>query len=105
VTRDELSALARKVSNWGRWGADDERGTILVAVQDNGEGIPPEHRDKVFDLLFSTKGSRGTGFGLAITKKLVQEHSGRVWFHSEVGKGTTVTIALPGESERTIEEA
>lgn len=79
---------------------DDERGTVLVLVQDNGDGIPPEHRDKVFDLLFSTKGSRGTGFGLAITKKLVHEHSGRVWFQSEVGKGTTFFLELPIRVQR-----
>lgn len=79
---------------------DDERGVVLVTVQDNGEGIPAEHREKVFDLLFSTKGSRGTGFGLAITRKLVQEHSGRVWFHSELGKGTTFVLELPVRSQR-----
>jgi signal transduction histidine kinase len=79
---------------------DDERGVIIVAVQDNGEGIPAEHREKVFDLLFSTKGSRGTGFGLAITKKLVQEHSGRVWFHSENGQGTTFFLELPVRTQR-----
>ncbi|MCE9636088.1 MAG: FHA domain-containing protein [Planctomycetes bacterium] len=79
---------------------DDEKGTVLITVQDNGEGIAPDHREKVFDLLFSTKGSRGTGFGLAITKKLVQEHSGRVWFHSEVGKGTTFFLELPLRVQR-----
>ena len=79
---------------------DDERGTVLVVVQDNGEGIAPEHREKIFDLLFSTKGSRGTGFGLAITKKAVQEHGGRIWFHSEVGKGSTFFLELPNRSQR-----
>ena len=74
---------------------DDERRTVRVVVQDNGEGIAPENREKVFDLLFSTKGSRGTGFGLAITKKIVEEHLGRVWLESEVNRGTTFTIELP----------
>jgi signal transduction histidine kinase len=74
---------------------DDERRTVRIIVQDNGEGIPPENREKVFDLLFSTKGTRGTGFGLAITKKIVEEHSGHVWFQSEVGRGTTFTIEIP----------
>src|SRR6185295_18031092 len=59
---------------------DDARKTVRIVVQDNGEGIPEENRDKIFDLLFSTKGQRGTGFGLAITKKLVEEHSGHVFF-------------------------
>jgi signal transduction histidine kinase len=79
---------------------DDGRGVAIVSVHDDGEGIRPEHREKVFDLLFSTKGSRGTGFGLAITRKLVQEHSGRVWFHSDMGKGTTFNIELPMRTER-----
>jgi len=74
---------------------DDERRTVRIVVQDNGEGIPPENRERVFDLLFSTKGHRGTGFGLAITKKIVEEHSGHVWFTSEVGIGTRFTIELP----------
>jgi signal transduction histidine kinase len=74
---------------------DDARHMVCIVVQDNGEGIPAENRDKVFDLLFSTKGQRGTGFGLAITKKIVEEHEGRVWFSSDAGKGTAFTIELP----------
>jgi signal transduction histidine kinase len=79
---------------------DDERRAVRIVVQDNGEGIPPEHRERVFDLLFSTKGHRGTGFGLAITKKIVEEHSGHVWFTSEVDAGTTFTIELPLREQR-----
>jgi two-component system, NtrC family, sensor kinase len=74
---------------------DDDRRMVRIVVQDDGEGIAHENRDKVFDLLFSTKGQRGTGFGLAITKKLVQEHGGHVWFRSEAGEGTSFTIELP----------
>lgn len=74
---------------------DDDRRTASIVVQDNGEGIPEENREKVFDLLFSTKGQRGTGFGLAITKKIVEEHGGRVWFQSTVRQGTSFTIELP----------
>lgn len=79
---------------------DDERRTVKIVVQDNGEGIPDENRDKVFDLLFSTKGQRGTGFGLAITKKIVEEHGGRVWFQSTVRQGTSFTIELPLRENR-----
>lgn len=81
---------------------DDARRTVRVVVQDNGEGIPAENRDKVFDLLFSTKGQRGTGFGLAITKKIVEEHEGRVWFSSDAGRGTAFTIELPLRVKRPI---
>lgn len=81
---------------------DTVRKTVRIVVQDNGEGIPPEHRDKVFDLLFSTKGHRGTGFGLAITKKIVEEHAGRVAFRSEIREGTTFTIELPLRESRPV---
>jgi nitrogen-specific signal transduction histidine kinase len=79
---------------------DDARRTVRIVVQDNGEGIPAENRDRVFDLLFSTKGQRGTGFGLAITRKIVEEHEGRVWFDSDAGKGTSFTIELPLRAAR-----
>jgi len=77
----------------------DARNIVKVIVQDNGEGIPSAHRERVFDLLFSTKGSRGTGFGLAITKKLMEEHRGRVCLRSEVGQGTVFTLELPMRTE------
>ena len=77
-------------------------GTTLVVdgkpwtvVQDNGEGIAPDQHDRIFDLLFSTKGARGTGFGLAITKKIVEEHDGNILLDSDVGQGARFTIELP----------
>ena len=75
-------------------------GTAVVEVADQGTGIPPEAREKVFDLMFSTKGSKGTGLGLALTKKIVEEHSGKVTFETEVGKGTTFFIRLPRRKKR-----
>ena len=68
-------------------------------VQDNGDGIPVDQHERIFDLLFSTKGARGTGFGLAITKKIVEEHGGRVLLHSEEGQGARFTIELPFRQE------
>ena len=73
--------------------------SVQIVVRDNGEGIPHADRDKIFDLLFSTKGKRGTGFGLAITHKIVEEHGGKIGFDSEVGEGTIFTIAIPDRSE------
>jgi signal transduction histidine kinase len=69
--------------------------SVSIVVQDNGEGIAPESHERIFDLLFSTKGARGTGFGLAITKKIVEEHGGRVLLQSDVGAGARFTIELP----------
>jgi len=78
-------------------GAD---GIVVVAIRDEGAGIPVEARDKVFDLMFSTKGSKGTGLGLALTRKIVEEHAGTVSFDTEMGVGTTFYIRLPRRKKR-----
>jgi len=70
-------------------------GHAEISIEDDGPGIPELDRDRIFDLLFSTKGSKGTGFGLAITKKIVTEHGGSVDLESQVGAGTTFLIRLP----------
>ncbi|NUN52959.1 MAG: GAF domain-containing sensor histidine kinase, partial [Planctomycetaceae bacterium] len=75
-------------------------GTAVVEVADQGTGIPPEARDKVFDLMYSTKGSKGTGLGLALTRKIVEEHGGTVTFETEMGKGTTFIVRLPRRRKR-----
>jgi signal transduction histidine kinase len=68
---------------------------ILIAVGDNGEGIPPDIHQRIFDVFFSTKGSQGTGLGLAVTKKIIEEHQGRIEVHSDPDQGTQFSIALP----------
>jgi signal transduction histidine kinase len=73
---------------------------VVGEVSDQGTGIPPEARDKVFDLLYSTKGSKGTGLGLALTKKIVEEHGGTVSFDTEMGRGTTFYMRLPRRRQR-----
>ena len=75
-------------------------GTVVVEIADEGSGIPPEARAKVFDLMFSTKGSKGTGLGLALTRKIVEEHGGTVTFETEMGKGTTFFIRIPRRKKR-----
>jgi signal transduction histidine kinase len=69
--------------------------TIRFDVSDNGAGMSKEVRDKLFTSFFSTKGHRGTGLGLMVTRKLVEEHGGRIAVTSAPGKGTTFTIHLP----------
>jgi len=68
--------------------------TIVVEVADDGPGIPPEVRDKVFQLYFTTK-ERGSGIGLALTYRAVQLHNGTVDFTSEIGRGTTFRLQFP----------
>lgn len=70
-------------------------GMLHLSVEDDGPGIPDEHRDKLFRTFFSTKGSEGTGLGLAVTHKIVAEHGGSVSVHSRPGEGATFTMRLP----------
>ncbi len=67
----------------------------LIEVQDNGVGIKAEDMDRIFVPFFSSKGQRGTGLGLAVTKKIIDEHMGRIEITSKVGQGTTFRIRLP----------
>lgn len=67
----------------------------VIEVQDNGVGIAERDQKKIFEPFFSTKGQRGTGLGLAVTKKIVEEHGGIVELVSKVGQGTTFRLKLP----------
>ncbi|MCL4430404.1 MAG: PAS domain S-box protein [Chloroflexi bacterium] len=65
-----------------------------ISIEDTGEGIPEEVKDKLFTPLFTTK-SKGQGFGLAVVKRLIEAQDGKISFESQQGKGTTFTIQLP----------
>lgn len=69
-------------------------GKITISVNDNGEGIPEAMRSKIFIPNFTTKTS-GTGLGLAMTKSIIEQAQGEIWFETEVGKGTTFFVRLP----------
>jgi signal transduction histidine kinase len=66
----------------------------ILEVTDTGVGIPPDTLERIFDAYYSTK-KGGTGLGLAITKRVAEEHGGKVSARSEVGKGSVFTISLP----------
>ena len=66
-----------------------------VSVADTGAGIPPEVRAKLFKAFFTTKGSLGTGLGLACCDKIVQAHNGFISVESEPGKGARFSVTLP----------
>jgi len=73
----------------------DNPDRIEVAVADNGCGIPKENLRKLFDLFYTTKGSRGTGVGLSMAYRIVKDHNGNINVESEIGKGTRFIISLP----------
>jgi signal transduction histidine kinase len=70
---------------------------VVIEIADTGGGIAPEILPKVFDLFVTTKApGKGTGLGLVICQEIVQGHGGTISVASQVGKGTTVTVFLPG---------
>jgi len=68
---------------------------LVIRVVDNGSGIPPDRLASIFTPFFSSKGQKGTGLGLAVARKVFEEHHGRIDVDSKVGEGTTFTITLP----------
>jgi two-component system sensor histidine kinase HydH len=76
----------------------DVGGQIRIAVSDHGAGIVREHLESIFNPFFTTK-SNGTGLGLALVSKIVDEHRGRITVSSEPGRGTTFEILLPHDKQ------
>jgi len=74
-----------------------EDGAVVLAVSDDGPGIPPELQERIFNVFFTTR-QGGTGLGLNIVSRIVEEHHFRLDLDSEVGRGTTFKIIMPLES-------
>jgi len=68
--------------------------SIILKVADNGEGIPDNMKSKIFMPNFTTKSS-GTGLGLAMSKTIVEQARGKIWFETMEGKGTIFFVELP----------
>ena len=75
-------------------------GHVAIEVIDTGQGIPKTVRDKVFGPFFSTK-KDGSGLGLVVTKRIIDQHGGEISFVSEPGKGTDFVIRVPATDEHT----
>lgn len=71
-----------------------EESEIIIAITDNGTGIPPSMQEKIFTPNFTTKSS-GTGLGLAMSKSIAQQANGDIWFKTEENAGTTFYVRLP----------
>jgi PAS domain S-box-containing protein len=72
-----------------------ENGLLVFEVADNGEGMDYEIKRKIFTTFFTTKGGEGTGLGLLTTRKIVQEHGGKITVRSRPGEGARFRIELP----------
>jgi signal transduction histidine kinase len=73
---------------------DRNNGKFILSVSDTGRGVSSENLSKIFEPFFTTKNT-GLGLGLATTKRIVEEHGGKIDFHSELGAGSDITISLP----------
>ena len=73
---------------------------VAVDIEDTGVGMPPETREKIFRIGFSDwrNGQKGSGLGLYVTRRNIENHGGRIEVTSAVGEGTTVTVRLPIQS-------
>ena len=74
---------------------DETARLARVTVSDNGAGIAEEARGTIFDLFVSTKGTRGTGLGLPVSRKILREHGGDIRCTSSVGQGSTFVLEFP----------
>ncbi len=86
-TSDAKITVSTQLETNGRW--------AQLIVQDNGPGITPEIQANIFKPFVSTKGSKGTGLGLAVSRKILREHGGDIIIHSEPGHGAKFVLRLP----------
>ena len=73
--------------------------TIYISIRDNGDGIPEDIKEKIFNPFFTTKPTdEGTGLGLAMSNDIIREHGGTLTVTSEIGSFTEFTISLPEDA-------
>jgi signal transduction histidine kinase len=76
-------------------GIDEAAERTRITVTDNGAGMPPERLAEIFTLFVSTKGARGTGLGLTVSRKILREHGGDIQAASREGVGSSFTLEFP----------
>ncbi|NVM20426.1 MAG: ATP-binding protein, partial [Desulfobacterales bacterium] len=78
-------------------GAEEQEGQKTFLVRDNGIGIDRGQAKRIFEISYHLHRKSGIGMGLAMCKKVVERHGGRIWVESEPGKGSTFYFTLPGK--------
>jgi signal transduction histidine kinase len=92
-----LVAVTTVLEEGGEW--------VRITVRDNGIGIPPDKQPDIFKPFVSTKGAKGTGLGLAVSRKILREHGGDILLESQLGKGSHFILRLPLKSPLSNEGA
>jgi two-component system, NtrC family, sensor kinase len=97
VVTNALDAVENRPDPWVeiRVEIDQPAGLVRIIVADNGEGMTAETLSEIFNLFVSTKGSRGTGLGLTVSRKILREHDGDIRAESSLGAGSTFTLEFP----------
>jgi signal transduction histidine kinase len=94
----QTGAVTVKASYMPGQGAS--RAMVRIDVIDNGPGIAADRHQSIFQPFQTTKGLRGTGLGLAVTKRIIEEHGGRIRLESVAGRGATFSVILPADGQR-----
>jgi len=80
----------------------EEHGTIMVImVRDNGIGIPIEKQDEVFEMFHTGKGDQGTGLGLAVSKRIIENHNGKISIVSKENEGAELIVKVPTNQHKS----
>jgi len=96
LIQNALDALPKDGTGWVRVNASTRDGLLVLSIRDNGSGIRPEERTKIFTPFFTTKDvGEGMGLGLSIVHRVVSSLGGSVGVTSEVGEGTEFTLRIP----------
>lgn len=94
-----IDAMPQGGNLWLSTSFDHEPGQVRILVRDDGSGIPPEILPRIFEPFLTTKETgRGVGLGLAISRSILERHSGTIEVQSELGRGTTFTLTLPAQN-------
>ena len=83
------------------FGVQADQNEVLFSIQDNGTGMDPETREKLFTLFFSSKGKGGTGLGLFVADKIVNQHGGTINVDSVLDRGTRFVVRIPQASAQS----